>query len=62
MDAGFRLLAVLVALYVLYGLATGEVYAKSGIWGRRQRDESPLGYWGAIGSYSVLALMLAFLF
>lgn len=63
MDAGFRLLAVLLALYVVYGLATGEVHAKSGVWGRTfQRDESPLGYWGAIGSYAVLALMLAFLF
>lgn len=63
MDAGFRLLAALVALYVVYGLATGEVYAKSGVSGRTfRRDESPLGYWGALGSYAVLAGLLAFLF
>lgn len=63
MVAGFRLLAALVALYVAHGLATGEVYAKSGVFGRSfRRDESPLGYWGAIGAYAALACMLAFLF
>jgi hypothetical protein len=59
----FRLLAVLVACYVAFGLVTGEVYAKSGVWGRSfRRDEGGLGYWSAIGAYALLALMLGFVF
>ena len=59
----FKLLGVLVAAYVAYGLATGAIYAKSGVWGRTfRREEDALGYWSAIVAYTVLAAMLFFLF
>ena len=59
----FRLLGVLVAAYVAYGLARGAIYAKSGIWGRTfRRDEDAVGSWSAIVGYSVLAAMLFFVF
>jgi hypothetical protein len=59
----FTVLGVLVAAYVAYALAIGAVYAKSGAWGRSyRRDEDALGYWSAIGAYTVLAIMLIFLF
>lgn len=59
----FKLLGVLVAIYIVHCLATGAVYAKAGSWGRSyRRDEHAYGYWSAVGSYSVLVLMLFFLF
>jgi len=59
----FRLLAVVVGGYVVVGLLTGEVYARSGVWGRSfRRDENALGYWSAIGAYALLALALGFVF
>ncbi len=62
MTSVFGLLGALVAAYVVYGLVTGAIYAKSGVWGRTfRRDENAVGYWSAIG-YSVLAAMLFFLF
>jgi hypothetical protein len=59
----FKALAVLLALYIAYGLATGAIYGKSGMWGRmHRRDEQPWSYWSTIGAYSVLTLALAFAF
>ncbi|HET7546810.1 MAG TPA: hypothetical protein VFJ86_03530 [Usitatibacter sp.] len=59
----FKVLGVLVAAYAGYGLATGTIYGRSGIWGRTwRRDEDAWGYWSAIVAYLVLALMLIFLF
>ena len=59
----FKVLAVLLALYVVQALATGVVYGKSGTWGRSmQRSEQPWGYWSTIGVYAALVLALAFLF
>lgn len=59
----FRLLGVLVICYVAYSLAAGEVYARYGMWGRTaRRDEEPFKYWSGVISYSVLALLLFFLF
>ena len=56
-------LGVLVAAYVAYGLATGAIHAKSGVWGRTfRRDEDATGYWSAIAAYALLAAMLVFLF
>lgn len=59
----FKVLAVLLALYVLQALATGTVYGKSGVWGRtHRRDAQPRHYWSTIGAYAVLTLALAFVF
>ncbi|MGH8175888.1 MAG: hypothetical protein ACREV5_06460 [Steroidobacter sp.] len=59
----FKMLGVLLSIYVVHCLMTGAVLAKSGAWGRTyRRDENALGYWGAVGSYSVLVLALFFLF
>jgi len=59
----FRLLGVLVICYVAYSLAAGEVYAKYGAGGRTaRRDEEPFKYWSGVISYSVLALLLFFVF
>jgi len=59
----FKLLGVLVGAYAGYGLYSGEIYGRSGVWGRTfRRDEDRLGYWSAIVAYVVLALMLLFLF
>ena len=45
----FKLLGILVALYVAYAVATGQVYAKRGLWGSLcKRSERPLYYW-AVG-------------
>jgi hypothetical protein len=63
MDGLFQLLGVAVGCYVAYGLATGEVYAKSGVFGRRfRRDHEGLGYWSAIGAYTLLCAALLFWF
>jgi len=59
----FKILAVLVAIYVAYSLATGSVYARSGWWGRTfQRSEDGWRYWSAIAAYSVLVILLFFVF
>lgn len=59
----FQILGMCVAGYVAYSFMAGEVYAKSGVWGRTfRRDAEPWRYWGAIISYSALALALIFLF
>jgi hypothetical protein len=59
----FKVLGVLVAAYAVYGLSQGEIYGRSGIWGRTfRRDEDAFGYWSAIVAYAVLALMLLFVF
>ena len=57
------MLAVLVAIYVAYSLATGSVYARSGWWGRSfSRSEDGWSYWSAIVAYSVLVILLFFVF
>jgi hypothetical protein len=59
----FQILGVGVGAYVAYGLVTGEVYAKSGAFGRTyERGAHPWGYWGAIGSYTLLAAALLLVF
>lgn len=59
----FKLLGALAASYIVYCVVTGAVYAKAGAWGRTyRRDQDALGYWGALGSYCVLVLMLLFVF
>lgn len=59
----FRLLGVLLGLYVAYGVANGEVYARSGAWGRTfRRDEEAWRYWSTIAVYGGLTVALLFYF
>jgi hypothetical protein len=59
----FEILGVLVGLYVLQSTIRGEVFAKSGIWGRTvSRAESPGYFWSIIATYSGLSVMLLTVF
>jgi hypothetical protein len=59
----FKTLGFAVVGYVVYGLATRSVYARSRASGRTfYRDQEPFKYWCAISSYVVLALLLLFVF
>ncbi len=63
MNPLFRALGLLLAGYIVLALLNGEVYAKSGIWGRTfTRAEEPVRYWSAIASYTLLSLALIFFF
>jgi hypothetical protein len=63
MGALFKLLGAAVGCYVVYGLATGAVFAKYRTWGRTvRRAEDAVGYWSSIAAYVVLAGMLLFVF
>lgn len=53
----FRIIGLLVALYALYAVVAGEVFAKSGIWGKTYtRRETPVNYWMTIVIYAGLAV------
>lgn len=59
----FKLLGVLVAGYVVFALARGEIYAKSGIWGRTyRRDDDATKFWTTVVVYSLLAIALVVVF
>jgi hypothetical protein len=59
----FKLAGALLAAYVLRCIASGSVYARSGIWGRTfRREEERWNFWGAILAYSLLSLALLFVF
>lgn len=59
----FKLLGVLVGLYVVLAVSRGEVFAKSGIWGKTvSREESPTYFWAVVAVYSLLALALVTVF
>lgn len=59
----FKLLGILVGLYTLYATFKGEVYAKSGVWGKTvSREDSPEYFWVVIAIYAGLALALATVF
>ena len=59
----FDMLGLLMGLYVLYAALTGEVYAKSGVWGRTvSRSESPANFWMTVVIYTGLAVALVTLF
>lgn len=59
----FKALGLLVALYTLYSVVKGEVYAKSGAWGKTvSRAESPEYFWVVIAIYAALALALVTIF
>jgi hypothetical protein len=55
----FKLLGALLALYTVQAAVKGEVYAKSGIWGRTiYRDQSTWYFWSVILIYATLSLAL----
>lgn len=59
----FKLLGVVVALYTAYAVVTGEVYAKSGVWGKSvSRADSPGEYWVVVTIYAVLSVALMVIF
>ncbi len=59
----FKLLGALLALYTLFAAAQGEVYAKSGVWGRTiTRLDSPRYFWVVIGIYAALSVALLTIF
>jgi hypothetical protein len=59
----FNIPGVLVGLYTLYAAVTGEVYAKSGVWGRTvSRVESPDYFWVVITIYAGLSVALITVF
>jgi hypothetical protein len=59
----FKLLGVLVAAYTIRAVVRGEVYAKSGVWGRIVcRSASPEYFWIVITIYAALSLALFALF
>lgn len=59
----FGLLGAALAVYVVYAVLRGEVFAKAGIAGRRvSRAESPEYYWVVIALYGGLSLALLTVF
>lgn len=63
MSGLFKFLGVMLAIYVLYAIKAGEVYAKSGATGRMvSRAESPVYYWVVIIIYIGLGIALVTVF
>ena len=59
----FKALGILVGAYALYAAVKGEVYAKSGPWGRTvSRERSPEYFWTVIAVYAGLGLALTTVF
>jgi hypothetical protein len=55
----FKLLGALVGVYTLVAAVKGEVYAKSGVWGRTiSKHESPEYFWIVIAIYGALSVAL----
>lgn len=58
-----KFLGALVALYAAYAGWKGEVYAKSGVWGKPvSREESPSYFWIVIAIYACLGVALMTIF
>lgn len=59
----FKVLGVLLAVYVTFAVFRGEVYARSGMWARMiKREDSASYFWTVIGIYYALALALVTVF
>jgi hypothetical protein len=59
----FDLLGVLLAMYTLYAVGRGQVYAKSGPGGRSVlRSQSPRYFWTVIAIYAGLSIALLTIF
>ncbi len=56
-----QILSLLMALYGVYGMFTGEIYAKDGWSGRYiDKEEEPINFWSACICYIVMGLLLFF--
>lgn len=59
----FKVLGVLVLLYVAYAAARGQVFAKAGPSGRTvSRAESPQYFWVVVAIYTGLGIALLTVF
>lgn len=59
----FAAIGVVVGVYAVYGAWSGQVFAKSGPWGRMvRRDESPGYFWSVVVTYGVLSAALVWVF
>ncbi|MEO8002020.1 MAG: hypothetical protein ABI644_09090 [Arenimonas sp.] len=59
----FKGLGILVAIYTIYAISQGEVFAKSGVWGNTiSKTESPKYFWAVIAVYSLLSIALITVF
>lgn len=59
----FKALGILIAAYTAYAAFTGQVFAKSGPWGRQVSRQAQPGYfWSVIAIYAALALALITIF
>lgn len=59
----FKLIGACLLLYIAWSVWKGEVYARSGAWGKTvYRDESPVWFWIDIGIYTGLAIALVAVF
>lgn len=59
----FQILGILVALYTAYAVFKGQVYAKSGAWGRTvSRIDTPAYFWVVIAIYAGLSVALITVF
>jgi hypothetical protein len=59
----FKLIGALLVLYTLFAAINGEVYAKSGVWGRTiRRVDEPTYFWIVIGIYAALSIALFVVF
>jgi hypothetical protein len=59
----FKIIGAVLAVYVCYAVVNGDVYAKSGVVGRKiLREESPGYFWVVITIYAALSLALILLF
>ena len=59
----FRVLGVLLALYVIWAVLRGSIHAKRAAWGETiERDAEPLRFWTVVAVYVGLVLALMFVF
>jgi hypothetical protein len=59
----FKALGILVCFYTAHAAASGQVYAKSGAWGRMVlRQNSPEYFWVVIFIYACLGIALITVF
>lgn len=59
----FKLIGAAVALYTVLAVASGKVYAKSGVWGSSiSRQDAPKRFWTVIAVYAALSVALLTVF
>ncbi|HKE96039.1 MAG TPA: hypothetical protein VKB34_17150 [Povalibacter sp.] len=59
----FKVLGALMAAYTVFAALRGEVYARSGMWGRTiAKADSPRYFWLVICVYAALSVALLTVF